>query len=360
MNLDLDETQSLLRETVRGFLEDEVRFDRIRELEAEQGWDAGLWKSLCEQGWLGIAFDSALAGEGGSAVDLGLLVEDFARRAVMVPILEVAVAGRALQGSGALAEELLPGILAGDVVPVPAILEQTDRFDVIDAELEEDGTLTGEKIFVDYGQHATHHVVAARRAGETGLYLLDTSGQGVRTEPLLSIGRTPVCVAHYDAVPTRFVAGADGLADMIRLGRVLAAIQCVGSMQQSLDATVAYAGVREQFGKPIGSFQAVKHHLANMLIRVSSARLLCYDALSALDSGMADDVRIAAAKASASRAAPEVLMLGHQIHGGNGVIEENDLYFFTLRGKERSLAWGSVEECLDIMATGVGEGLDFL
>jgi alkylation response protein AidB-like acyl-CoA dehydrogenase len=104
--------------------------------------------------------------------------------------------------------------------------------------------------------------------------------------------------------------------------------------------------VREQFGRPIGSFQAVQHHAANMASRVASTRFLVYEALYALDRGRASPRQVAFAKASASRMVPEVTMLAHQIHGGNGMIEENDLYFFTLRGKDRSLAWGSAEECL--------------
>jgi alkylation response protein AidB-like acyl-CoA dehydrogenase len=160
---------------------------------------------------------------------------------------------------------------------------------------------------------------------------------------------------RYEGVPARRVAGAAALAALVRLGRALAAVQCVGAMEQALDATVRYARVREQFGRPIASFQAVRHHCANMAIRVASARLLAFEALSALDAGTASDAQVALAKASASRAAPEVLMLAHQIHGGNGVIEENDLYFFTLRGKERSLAWGSAEECLAVAAAAVAE-----
>jgi alkylation response protein AidB-like acyl-CoA dehydrogenase len=155
------------------------------------------------------------------------------------------------------------------------------------------------------------------------------------------------------------VAGPDALAALERIGRALAAVQCVGSMAQALDATVRYAQLREQFGRPIASFQAVRHHCANMAIRVASARLLAFEALSALDAGTATDAQVALAKASASRAAPEVLMLSHQIHGGNGVIEENDLYFFTLRGMERSLAWGSAEECLAVAAECVAGPLDW-
>ena len=123
--------------------------------------------------------------------------------------------------------------------------------------------------------------------------------------------------------------------------------------------TVVYANVREAFGRPIGSFQAVKHHARNMAIRVASTRVLAYEALDALDRGVASDARAALAKASASRTAPEVTMLAHQIHGGNGVIEENDLYFFTLRGKERSLAWGSFDECMAVVAADVDAEADW-
>ena len=156
------------------------------------------------------------------------------------------------------------------------------------------------------------------------------------------------------------MGGAEEWAGLIRLGRVLAALQCAASMQTALDMTVQYANVREQFGQTIGRFQAVRHHCANMLTRITSARTMAFEALSFLNQGESDDIRPAAAKAAASRAASEVLMLGHQIHGGNGVIEENDLYFFTLRGKERALSWGSAEECLALMAERVDEPVDWL
>jgi alkylation response protein AidB-like acyl-CoA dehydrogenase len=165
---------------------------------------------------------------------------------------------------------------------------------------------------------------------------------------------------RYEAAPARRVAGPEAVAGLVRVGRALASVQCVGSMQQALDMTVAYAKVREQFGKPIGSFQAVRHHCANMAMRVASSRLLAYEALSALDAGSASDEQVAVAKASASRAAPEVTLLAHQIHGGNGMIEENDLYFFTLRAKEHSLAWGSAEECLAVVAGAVDSPTEWL
>ncbi len=359
MNLDPSETQMLLQETVGSFLERELPFDRIRALERDGAFDEALWKAVVSHGWLALPCAEALDGGGGSLVDAGLLVEALARRAAIVPILEVVAAGRVLQDhGGAPGAELVRAALAGEARPVPALLEASDRFDQPALALEA-GRLRGEKAYVDHGHFATHHLVSARVGGEPGLCLVEAAGPGVSFEPLRSIGRTPVCAVRYEGAPARRVAGADALAALVRIGRALAAVQCVGSMAQALDATVRYARVREQFGRPIASFQAVRHHCANMAIRVASARLLAFEALSSLDAGTASDAQVALAKASASRAAPEVLMLAHQIHGGNGVIEENDLYFFTLRGRERALAWGTAEECLAIAADAVAEPLDW-
>jgi len=359
MNLDLGDTQRLMHESLQSFLEAEVPFDRVRALEREQGMDAALWKALAEQGWLGLPFAEAHGGGGGGLVDLGLLVECLARRAAMVPILEVAVCGRAL-AAGGLGDQWLPRIVAGDAIVVPAVLEAADRFDEVTLEVDDAGRLTGEKHFVDYGAQASHHLVAALRDGAVGLHLVEVAAGGVACEPLTTVGRTPTALVRYDGAPSLPVADARAQEELLLLARCLAAVQCVGSMAESLDQTVAYAKVREQFGKPIGSFQAVRHHCADMASRVASARDLCFEALSALQAGDHDPRRAAAAKAAASRSAPEVQMLAHQIHGGNGVIEENDLYFFTLRGKERSLAWGTVDECLDVLADRVDEPVDWL
>ena len=361
MNLDFTETQSLLQQTMRSYLEKEVPFDRIRALEREQRFDDRLWKALCAQGWLALPVAEEHGGGGGSLFDGGVLVEELARRAAIVPVLEVVAAMRVMQRYAPveLVGELLASCLVGDALIVPALFERNTRPDEFMLTVES-GSLHGEKAFVDYGACASHHLVAAREGGKLGLFLVDARGPGLTYEPLRSIGRTPVSAVRYEGVSTRRAAGADGCAELMRVGRALAAVQCVGIMQQALDMTVRYASVREQFGKPIGSFQAVRHHCANMAIRLASSRLLAYEALSALDAGTATDGQVALAKASASRAVPEVTMLAHQIHGGNGVIEENDLYFFTLRGKESSLAWGSAEECLADVAESVDAPAEWL
>jgi alkylation response protein AidB-like acyl-CoA dehydrogenase len=167
-------------------------------------------------------------------------------------------------------------------------------------------------------------------------------------------------VVRYEGAAAERVGGPEAVRALLLLGRALAAVQCIGSAGQALDQTVAYASVREAFGRPIGSFQAVKHHAANMFSKVVASRQLVFEALYALERGSATVAQVALAKASASRTVPEVTMLAHQIHGGNGIIEENDLYFFTLRGKERSLAWGSVDECLADVAAGIDAPIAWL
>jgi alkylation response protein AidB-like acyl-CoA dehydrogenase len=114
--------------------------------------------------------------------------------------------------------------------------------------------------------------------------------------------------------------------------------------------TVAYTNIRVQFGQPLAAFQAVQHHAADMCMHVESNRFLVYELLDSLERGTASAEDAALVKASVSRSVPFVTMQAHQLHGGQGLIEENDLYFFTIRGKDRSLAWGTAEECLELLA----------
>ena len=135
MNLDLSETQSLLQETVRGYLEKELPFERVRALEREQRHDATRWKSLCQQGWIGVPIDESLGGGGGSRVEAGLLLLEFARRAAIVPVAEVLACARVIQdhAPAARSRELLPEVIAGGLIPVPALAEDEGRLTEVSA-----------------------------------------------------------------------------------------------------------------------------------------------------------------------------------------------------------------------------------
>ncbi|MCY4391480.1 MAG: acyl-CoA dehydrogenase family protein [Chloroflexi bacterium] len=350
MDTTLSETQRLLRDSVRDYLRNEVPFDRIRELEREGGADQPLWEYLQGAGYLTLPFAESHGGEGGELTDAAILLEELTRRACVIPFLETTASARAIErhGDEALADEVVRGVIGGGVTIAPALQGSTP--DNGAAPRVASGALTGERRFVDYGAEVSHHLVEATEDGEPGLYLVEARGEGVTTDSLSTIARTPLAHCTYDGAPARRAGGAEALQFLRRAGRALCAIQCVGNAQQALDMTVEYVGMRVQFGRPIGSFQAVQHHCANMATQTLGARFLTYQAVWRLDQGTASDRQIAKAKALASRAGTEVTMQAHILFGGIGYTEEYDLHFFSRHGKERALAWGSADECLRLAA----------
>ncbi len=350
MDTTLSETQRLLRDSLRDYLRNEVPFDRIRELEREGGADQPLWEYLQGAGYLTLPFAESHGGEGGELTDAAILLEELTRRACVIPFLETTASALAIErhGDEALADEVVRGVIGGGVTIAPAL--QGSIPDNGAAPRVAGGALTGERRFVDYGAQVSHHLVEATEDGEPGLYLVEARGEGVTTESLSTIARTPLAHCTYDGAPARRAGGAQALQFLRRAGRALCAIQCVGNAQQALDMTVEYVGMRVQFGRPIGSFQAVQHHCANMATQTLGARFLTYQAVWCVDQGIASDRQIAKAKALASRAGTEVTMQAHILFGGIGYTEEYDLHFFSRHGKERALAWGSADECLRLAA----------
>jgi alkylation response protein AidB-like acyl-CoA dehydrogenase len=356
MDIALSETQSLLRDAIRDYLEKEVPFDRVRQLERDGGYDRELWQYLQSAGFLGLPFPENLGGDAGELSDLAVLLEELTRRASVIPFMETMISALAVQrhGEQAVAAEIVKGVIAGSMTISPAILEANDRFDDFSLAVA-GGKITGDKYFVDYGHVVTHHLVAAKEGGKIALYLVDANSADVSAKPLRNIGRTPQANISYKGAAARKAGGEEAFRFLVRAGRTLAAIQCVGNSQQALDMTVEYVSMRVQFGRPIGTFQAVQHHCANMATMVLSSRFLAYEAVWHLDHGNATDKAIAIAKAQASRTATEVPMMAHQLYGGIGFTEEYDLHFFSRHGKERSISWGTTEECLREVAGSIEE-----
>jgi len=354
MDPDFDETQLLLQTTTRQFLEGEVPFERVREHEEKCRADQKLWQAMAAQGWLGVALPEAVGGGGAGLVEAGILVHELARRAAVVPGVE-ALASAIVLARHADADQsaLLRGIVDGEVVVVPALLEAGDDFAQVDSAVGEAGELSGEKRFVDYPDFATHHLVSARGPEGLGLYLVERGDAAIETEERSCTGRTPQADVRYRGANAQRVAGESAVGQLLDIGRALTAAQILGSMEVSLEMTVEYTNLRVQFGQPLASFQAVQHHAADMCMHVESNRFMVYELLDSLERGTAGSADAALVKASVSRSVPFVTMQAHQLHGGQGLIEENDLYFFTIRGKDRSLAWGTAEECLAKVAEDV-------
>lgn len=354
MEIELNETQSMLQDAARRFFSGECSLARVREYEREGRTDTELWQKLAGQGYLGAPFPEAVGGAGGGLVHAGLLVHEAARCAALVPMVEALSAALTLHhhGEGAPAAELVQKVIHGDALPVPAVLESDGNINGIEdgsgitLRADASGALHGEKFYVDYAQEASHHLALAHSETGPALFLVAHHGVGIHCEPLPSIGRTPKYRVRYKGARGVRVAGPQGISYLVRTARALTCAQLLACMEMSLEQTVAYTNIREQFGRPLSGFQAVQHHAADMAMHVESSRFLTYELLDAMDRGIASEEQAALVKASLSRALPEVVMMGHQLHGGQGYIEENDLYFFTIRGRDRCLAWGGPEECL--------------
>ncbi|MDB5479835.1 MAG: hypothetical protein JWO83_888 [Caulobacteraceae bacterium] len=355
MDTALSETQELIRASIRDYLRREITFDRIRELESNGGYDEALWLHLGRSGFLALPFASPIGG-GAGLVELGILVEELTRRASVAPLIETLTCAMCVErfGDPGLAGEIIPQVVSGGMRISPALLERDDRYD--HAMLPFDGgAISGTKCFVDYAPSATHYLVSALDGGELVLALAEANPDNATLRMLDNISRLPQANVTFSRTPVRRVAGAEALHWLVGVNRVLSAVQRLGAAQQALEMTVDYVKAREQFGQPIGAFQAVQHHCANMATMVEACRFLTYECLWQMDEGAMDDRLVATAKNWAARTVTEVTMLAHELHGGIGVTEEYDLHFFTRRGKDRAVAWGSADETLRYLADTVGQ-----
>jgi alkylation response protein AidB-like acyl-CoA dehydrogenase len=364
MDIGFTEEQELLRETARKFLDSECdsRFVRARIAEPAAVTDE-FWKKLADQGWLGIVYPEEVGGSGLGLVDLVVLMEEMGRRTMPGPFLSTALLGGAAiaeAGASAQGREWLPRIAAGDAKAALAWTEPALRWDAAGVTLparETAGgfTLSGTKLFVGDAHLADILVVAARtRDGSTmedgvSLFLVprDTPGLTVALMPTIDETRK-LCEVRFDHValePSALLGekheGWAPLARVVARATVALCGEMCGGAQQVLDMTVEYAKLRVAFGKPIGSYQGVKHQAADMLVAIENAKSLTYYAAWASDQGLDEaPLAVSMAKAAASDMARKVAGTGIQLHGGIGMTWEHDLQLYFKRAKASEVAFG--------------------
>jgi alkylation response protein AidB-like acyl-CoA dehydrogenase len=357
MNFGFSDEQELLRRQARDVLDRECPVARVRQLmDGDPGHDPALYARIAELGWTAIPFAEAHGGLGLGLVDLTVVLEEMGRHLVPSPFVSsVGLAGMTVAASGdaAHAARLLPSIANGSAHATVALVEESGRWDAGGVRMPARRTgdawlLHGEKLFVPDAQTASWMVVAARTGDDPadGLTLLvvDTATSGVTVRPLRAMDATRrMAVVGFDGVevPSGAVLGEPGRgwATLRRgLDRALVCIagELTGTAQRVLEMSVEYAKVRQQFGRPIGAYQAVSHKCADMLVMTESARSLAYHAAWALDNDVPEAPLAAAmAKAYASDAARTVASHGLQVHGGIGFTWEHDIHLFLKRAK-----WG--------------------
>lgn len=346
MDFDLAGEQSLFKDAIDKLVQKEYGFEQRRAHAGHsEGWSRRIWSQLAEQGFLALPFDEAHGGLGYGPVELMLVNEAVGRGLLLEPYLStVVVAGGALR-AGASDEQLaawVPQIAAGETVIALACVEKQSRYnlaDVATTAVLRDGAyrLSGTKIAVIHGDSADRLLVAARTSGARAdrdgitLFMVDAASAGLRRRGYRTQDgfRAADLILNEVAVPVADVVGnvGGGLALLQRASDyAIAALasEAVGCMQAALDLSVDYLKQRQQFGGPIGRFQALQHRAAEMLVEVEQARSMAMLAALVVDDADEFERRktLSAVKVQIGKSGRLVGELAVQLHGGIGVTEE--------------------------------------
>jgi len=361
MQFTFSDEQEQFRAGIQRFLAARSPTTEVRRLmETEQGYDPGVWRQLSEELALpGIHIPESYGGAGFGPVELGIVMEELGRSLLCAPYFSTCVlaAGAILQGaSEAQKLELLPAIAAGERLATLAVTEPNGRWDRSGVQLTATPggagyLLNGSKSFVVDGLIADLLIVVGRLAGTTGdaglaLFALPAQSSGVQRRALASMDPTrKLARIEFHDAPAELLgepgSGAQAMASTLDQAAIALANEMVGGAQALLDSAVAYAKMRVQFGRAIGSFQAIKHKCADMLLEVELAKSAAYYAAQAAADGDPELPALASlAKASASDAYINAAANCIQLHGGIGFTWEHDTHLWFKRAKSSEVFLG--------------------
>ena len=371
MDLGYTEQQQLLKDSARDFVEREFSTAKLRELHAAgRCHDRDLWQKMASLGWQGIAVPEAYGGSGQGWVDLLVLVEEMGRGLLPGPFLSTVLCGILIDryGSADQKQRWLPGIAEGHTVMALALTELRGTYDRAGIQAIAQTTaagyrLSGTKSFVRDADAADYILVAANvgdASGGLGLFVVDARAAGLSITPLKTIGKDCQCKVELRDVAVAadsLIGTADAswgrLDEIVGMGALLECGYAVGIMGKATEMTIDYAKTRVQFGRPIGSFQAIQHKVADMVTDLDGSRYITYHAAWRLDEGLPAQADIARAKAWVSEAVRRVMREAHQIHAGIAFIIEHDLHLYFNRAKAAELVFGQAEHHLDTVAAAV-------
>jgi hypothetical protein len=355
MDFDFSDDQKFLKTEVRKFLDARSGVGVVRGVldDPAVSYDHGLWKAVTEQGWLGAAIPEANGGLGLGRIELCAIAEELGRALAPIPFAStVYFLAEALMLTGSVAQKAawLPKIAAGEVIGCFAAVERPGVLTEgqIQARVE-NAKLTGVKLPVTDGDIADLAVVLARDGGRTSLYLVDLHGEGVARETLKTLDptRSAAKITFSSAVAERLGDSGEGLAlaeQVLDHAAVLLAFEQVGGADRALEMAKDYALHRYAFGRPIGSYQAIKHKLADIYIKNELARSNAYFGAWALETGSAElPLAAAAARVAACEAMWFAAKENLQTHGGMGYTWEVDCHLFYRRAQQLGLVAGGAK-----------------
>ncbi|MDY0067229.1 MAG: acyl-CoA dehydrogenase family protein [Steroidobacteraceae bacterium] len=361
MDLELSQEQAQVRDAARRFLERECSPSLVRRVrEGAPSHPQALWAGMAEQGWLTLPFEEACGGLAAGWVTLAVVVEELGRACDPTPFIDCVVnCGGLIQdlGGDVQKQRWLTALTRGELLVSLALLESPadPNPERIETRLEAEGTgfrVSGRKLFVERAADADLLLVAAREtaSGRVRLALVAPRTAGVELVRLRSLAHPHLYEVRLEGVAIEGgqvlgepIDAASALQAAIRRAAALQSAAAVGGAQRVLEMAVAHARERHQFGKPIGSFQAVQHMLADVWAEVETARLAAYEAITELEfGGNAVEEKAAIARCASSQCFVRTCLTAHQIFGGMGFMWETDLHLWTRKAKEIEFACGGV------------------
>ena len=346
MDFSLSSEQQMIQDSVSRFILNDYDFDSRRKiLKSAAGYSQENWKVFADLGWLMLPFSEEDGGLGGSMVDLMLVMEEFGKGMVVEPFIATAVmAGGAiaLTGNQEQKDDYLPRIMAGELQMAFAYAEPQSRYQLNNmtcSAVEKEGVfvITGQKSVVLNGNHADTLVVAARTSGDINdhngisLFLVDANHPSVKRKGYANVDGHQAADIWFDDTPTLGLLGEQGKAlpaieNIIDKATAAVCAEAVGAMQIAHERTLEYAKTRKQFGRTIGSFQAIQHRLVHMFVEHQQAKSILLMAVLKMDSNNGNDPKaLSAAKSRVGKAANLVGRESIQIHGGIGMTDEIDV-----------------------------------
>ena len=369
LDLDFTEEQDMLREMVRGVCGQYAPFEVVREMEDDPtGYPTDLWSQLGELGICGLLLPEEYGGSAMTMIEGAIVYEELGRAVAPTPhfVSCVLSAGALLEvGTDEQKSEWLPKIASGEAILTPAWIEPGGGFAPVSvqarAEAAGDGfTITGSKEHVYFASAADRLLVLARTgpgATDVDLFLVDPKAPGVTLTQKMSISSDAQYHVDFANAPAERVGAAgSGWAtweSVVTDGIILAAAQAMGGADHALEITVQYAKDREQFGKPLGAFQALSHDMADAVTDVDGGKILVYEAAWAHSVGQPVARLAPMAKLFATRTYRDVTAMAQQIFGGVGFTLEYDIQLYFRRAKQLQLSWWDSRALEDRVAAAV-------
>ena len=348
MDLDFTSEQEILRDSAARFLSNECPYDRVKQLEeTEEGYDPALWQKVAELGWTGLPFPEEFGGYGSTFMDLVIVEEQIGKFVFPSPFFSTIVqCGFAILEGGTEEQkaDLLARISEGSLIMALAHYDEDGSFapELISMTAKPEGddyVLSGIKCIV-MDANIAHKLLVAAKAGNAGLslFIVDTDAPGLTVTKIPTVGKDNTCVVEFKnvKVPKAAILGAPGngaavLEKMYAKAAVCRAAEMIGGMRVSIDMTADYAKQREQYGRPIGGYQAIQHYMANMLLGYDTSANYLYRVACLVDEGQDFVTEAAALKAHVNQNFRFVTERSVQIHGGIGTTREADIALFYRR-----------------------------